>query len=315
MKGEDFESYLKKRAEVINSKMLEYLTKESSDRYVGKLIGKARYKYDHHALTKSLFEPSQYFLNLGGKRWRPILMLLIIEALGSDPDYYTEFSMIPEVIHNATLIHDDIEDSSETRRGSPSLHIKFGMDIADNVGNFLYYFPVAALLDSKKLDNGTKYRMLEIYVREMARVSIGQGMDIAWHKFLSDPFKITKEEYLEMCYDKTGVLAGMACELGAAICNVDDSTMEKLGYFGATIGVAFQIQDDILNIYESGVSKSKGGVGDDITEGKVTLLVIQTLNTAELSPTVILSPSMTLSKKPCSFTGAVIRFSSGTLSG
>lgn len=160
MPKDDFESYLKVRAEFINTKIKEYLQVRSSDKYIETLLGKALYKYNNEAITESVLKPAWYLLELGGKRWRPVLMLLIIEALGKNPDDYVEFSVIPEVVHNATLVHDDIEDSSETRRGSPSVHMKYGIDVALNLGDFLFYFPVVALLDSKKLSMETKNRML-----------------------------------------------------------------------------------------------------------------------------------------------------------
>ena len=281
MAESDFEDYLKKRAEFINAKIREYLEVESSDRYIEKLLGRAQYKYDNKAITKSVLEPSWYLLSLGGKRWRPVLMLLIIEALGKNPEDYLEFTMIPEIIHNATLVHDDIEDDSLTRRGSPAVHVKYGLDVAVNLGDFLYYFPVVALLDSKKLPMELKNKVLSIYVREMLRVCIGQATDIAWHKELVDPLGITADNYLEMVYNKTGVLARMSCQIAGALCGADDKLIEDLGLFGATIGVAFQLKDDVLNLYESKVSGSKGGVGEDITEGKITMLAIYAMQHAD----------------------------------
>lgn len=280
MAKDDFESYLKVRAEFINTKIKEYLQVRSSDQYIETLLGKALYKYNNEAITESVLKPAWYLLELGGKRWRPVLMLLIIEALGKNPDDYIEFSVIPEVVHNATLVHDDIEDSSETRRGAPSVYVKYGIDVALNLGDFLFYFPVVALLDSKKLSMEVKNKMLSIYTREMLRVTIGQATDIAWHRGLVDSSKITQDNYLEMVYDKTGVLARMASQMAGALCGADDQMVEDLGLFGATIGVAFQLQDDVLNLYESKVASSKGGVGDDITEGKITMLVIHTLRNA-----------------------------------
>ena len=281
MAKDDFESYLKARAAFIDTKIKEYLQVRSSDQYIETLLGKSLYKYNNEAITESVLKPAWYLLELGGKRWRPVLMLLIMEALGKNPDDYVEFSVIPEVVHNATLVHDDIEDSSETRRGAPSVHVKYGIDVALNLGDFLFYFPVVALLDSKKLSMEVKNKMLSIYAREMLRVTIGQGTDIAWHKGLVDSSKITQDNYLEMVYDKTGVLARMACQMAGALCGADDKMTEDLGLFGATIGVAFQLQDDVLNLYESKVASSKGGVGDDITEGKITMLVIHTLRSAD----------------------------------
>ncbi|MDE1873852.1 MAG: polyprenyl synthetase family protein [Candidatus Micrarchaeota archaeon] len=277
MKDGDFEAYLNSRASEVNKTLSEYLATESSDRYIGKLLGRSGYKYHHEALSKAIMEPAWYLLNLGGKRWRPVLMSLMIEALGKDPKTYSEFCLVPEVIHNATLVHDDIEDASDFRRGAPAVHIKYGLDVANNLGDFMYFFPIVALLDSKKMSMKTKNKFLSVYAREMLRVTTGQATDIAWHRFLVDPKKITEQHYLRMVYDKTGVLARMACKLAGVLAEADDATIEAMGNFGATVGVAFQIQDDVLNITRSDVSKTKGGVGEDITEGKISLAVIYAL--------------------------------------
>ncbi len=272
--------YMKEKAKLINNELEVYLKRKSSDRYIETLLGRSGYEYDTEAITKSILEPAWYLLDQGGKRWRPILSLLIIEALGKNPDDYIEFSIIPEVIHNATLIHDDIEDNSDMRRGNLAVHKKFGIDIANNLGDFMYFFPLRALIDSKKLDDKTKSRVLSFYIREMTRVALGQSVDIAWHRGVVDPYKINEKKYLQMAHDKTGVLSRFACELGGVIGGADDEIVEKLGKFGAMIGIAFQLEDDILNIYESDLSKNKGGVGDDISEGKVTMLVIYALSKA-----------------------------------
>jgi geranylgeranyl diphosphate synthase, type I len=273
--------YIKGRALDVDAKINSYLTDKTSTRYLETLLGRSGYMYDSKALLKAVIEPAKYLLDLGGKRWRPVLMLAVIDAFGKDSNEYLEFSIIPEVVHNATLIHDDIEDRSETRRGSPAVHIKYGVDVALNLGDFMFYFPVVALLDSKKIQKDAKIRLLEIYQKEMLKVTIGQATDIAWHNFLVDPLKVTESEYMQMAYSKTGVLSSMAAKLGAVLGGADEKTTEIFGTFGASIGVAFQLQDDILNVLESGVSESKGGVGDDITEGKITLLTIYTLAKAD----------------------------------
>ncbi len=272
---------MSEKAKVINSELEVYLKRKSSDRYIETLLGRSGYEYDTEAITKSILEPAWYLLDQGGKRWRPILALLVIEALGKNPDDYIEFSIIPEVIHNATLIHDDIEDNSDMRRGNLAVHKKFGIDIANNLGDFMYFFPMRALIDSKKLDANAKNRILSFYIREMTRVALGQSVDIAWHRGVVNPYLINENKYLQMAHDKTGVLSRFACELGGVIGGADDQTVEKLGKFGAMIGIAFQLEDDILNIYESELSKNKGGVGDDISEGKITMLVIHTLSESD----------------------------------
>ena len=276
----DIEKYLEEEAAKLNNIIHESLTVMSSDRSIEKLLGRSGYKYDPEALKKSIVEPALYLLELGGKRWRPTLMLATIEALGRNPADFVEFALIPEIIHNATLIHDDMEDRSLTRRGHPAVHIKYGEDVAINLGDFMMYFPVLALMDSAKLSPKEKDAMLSIYIREMTHVTVGQATDIAWHNDFVNVSRITEENYLQMAFDKTGVLARVACKLGAVLGGADDKTIDTLGRFGATIGVAFQLQDDILNIYPSKVSMSKGGVGEDITEGKITMLVIVALRKA-----------------------------------
>ena len=275
-----FEDYLAKHAKLVNDKLNEVLTKETSTHYIENLLGRSNYEYDNKAIDKSILDPAWYLMSLGGKRWRPVMMGLVIEALGKKEEDYREFLLIPEVIHNGTLVHDDIEDGSPMRRGSPSVHVKYGVDIGINLGDFMYYFPVVALIDTKKLSIETKNKAINVYVREMLRVCVGQATDIAWHNELVDPYSVGEQKYLQMAYNKTGVLPRMAAKLGAIIAEADDDTVEALGNFGATIGVAFQIQDDIMNITKSHVAETKGGVGDDITEGKITLMVIHALGNA-----------------------------------
>ncbi len=275
--NDDIVDYIKRRALEVDKRINEYLTDKTSVRYLEKLLGRSGYAYDPKAIKSAVIDPAKYLLDLGGKRWRPVLMLTIIDALGKNSDEYIEFSIIPEVIHNATLIHDDIEDNSNVRRGAPAVHVKYGVDVALNLGDFMFYFPIVALLDSKKLPDRTKIRLLDVYQREMLKVTIGQATDIAWHNFFVDPLKVSESEYLQMTYSKTVVLASMAAKLGGVLGDADDAMVAALGNFGASIGVAFQLQDDLLNVTESGVSESKGGIGEDITEGKITMLVIRTL--------------------------------------
>lgn len=280
-KKEEIIQYLKIRAEQVDKEIKKYLTDKASTRYLETLLGRSGYEYDNRAIDLAILEPARYLLDLGGKRWRSTLMLTIIDALGKDSNEVVEFAIIPEVIHNGTLIHDDMEDSSPTRRGSPAVHIKFGADIALNLGDFMFYLPMIALLDSKKVGKDIKTKMMDIYQREMLKLSIGQATDIAWHRSMIGPDKVTEAQYLQMAYSKTGVLASMAAKMGGAVCGADDKTINALGNFGATIGVAFQLQDDVLNISESKLSDLKGGVGEDITEGKVTLLTIKTFEKAD----------------------------------
>ncbi len=276
----DINEYIKSRAAEIDRQIAAYISKTPEEEYIVKMFGKPDYKYDYAALGKSILDPTWYIMGMGGKRWRPVLMLLMMEALGKKAEEYAEFSIIPEIIHNSTLVHDDIEDNSLTRRNLPAVHVKHKLDVAVNLGDFLFFFPMIGLTNSKKITAGTKNKIFNSYIKHMTRVCLGQAVDIAWHNSLVDTGNITQAQYLEMTRDKTGVLASFACELGALLSGANKKTVKALSNFGSTVGVAFQIKDDMMNIYESKVSESKGGVGDDISEGKVTLMVIHALKEA-----------------------------------
>lgn len=276
----DIEEVLTSNSSRVNAAMSTYLKRTATKHYMEQILGKTTFDYDEKAFENGIITPLWYFLDLGGKRWRPTLMLLFIKALGKNPDDFLELSTVIELIHNATLVHDDIEDNSLTRRGSPAVHVKYGMDIATNLGDFMMFFSLHMLLSEKKLKLETKDKLIKSYLSNMVRVTIGQATDITWHAGMSKPEEITESMYLEMSKNKTGVLARLAGEFAGILSEADEKITNAMGDFGAAIGIAFQIQDDILNIDESKVSESKGGVGDDISEGKITLLIIRTMHMA-----------------------------------
>jgi geranylgeranyl pyrophosphate synthase len=241
-----------------------------------------RYSHNFEALNKAVAEPIWEFLDRGGKRWRPALFLLIIEALGKNPEDFVDFAIIPEVIHNGTLMVDDIEDMSELRRGKPCTYKIYGLDIAINAGNSMYYLPLLPLIKNReKISQEKLCRIYEIYVQEMINLSLGQAMDIAWHKGIANADKLEEEDYLQMCAYKTGTLARMSAKIAAVLADASEELTEKLGLFAESIGVAFQMQDDILDLTGEEFADKKGGRGQDITEGKRSLVIIHTLKVAD----------------------------------
>ena len=239
------------------------------------------YSYNLEPLNKAIADPIWDMLDRGGKRWRPALFLLICEALGNTADYCLDFSVIPEVIHNGTLVVDDIEDTSELRRGKPCTYKIFQLDIAVNAGNAMYYLPLLPLMAHKAdLTPQMQRDVYEVYVQEMINLSLGQAMDISWHRGIANADALCEEDYLQMCAYKTGTLARMAAKMAAVLAGADKPLVEKLGRLAESIGVAFQMQDDILDLTGVDFAKKKGGVGQDITEGKRTLMVIYTLGKA-----------------------------------
>lgn len=260
----------------------EYFPKKTTDKWLNFTFGRPRYRFNLKTAEESLSRPIWDFLSRGGKRWRPALFLLIAEAVGGDIKKVRDFAIIPELIHQGTIIIDDIEDRAELRRGKPALHKIFGTDIALNAGNFLYFFPLLVLRENReKFKPEILLRAYETYIQEMVNLGFGQGTDIYWHKGKAG--KIGEKEYLQMVAFKTGCLSRLSAKLAVLLSGGSHELAEKLGRMAEAIGVAFQIQDDILDIALEGKEREKFGksFGNDIKEGKRTLLVIHALRRAE----------------------------------
>ena len=274
----NIEKYLEEKAPLIDKAIEKYIPRKFTKDSVLFKVDPPMYSYNLEPLNKAIADPIWDMLDRGGKRWRPALFLLICEALGNNSDYCLDFSIIPEVIHNGTLVIDDIEDASELRRGKPCTYKIFDTDIAVNSGNAMYYLPLLPLMtEQAKLTPETQRDIYEVYVQEMINLSIGQAMDIAWHRGIANADELREEDYLQMCAYKTGTLARMAAKMAAVLSGADKPLVEKLGRLAESIGVAFQMQDDILDLTGVDFAKKKGGAGQDITEGKRTLMVIYTL--------------------------------------
>jgi geranylgeranyl pyrophosphate synthase len=277
----DVERFLEEKAPLIDKAIEKYIPRKFSEDSVLFKVAPPRYSYNLETLNKAVAEPVWEILDRGGKRWRPALFLLICDALGWNSADCLDFATIPEVVHNGTLIVDDIEDSSELRRGKPCTYKIYGVDIAVNAGNAMYYLPLLPLMEKKARLAAEKVRdVYEVYVEEMINLSMGQAMDIAWHRGIANADNLSEEDYLQMCAYKTGTLARMAAKLAAVLAGASEELVDKLGAFAESIGVAFQMQDDVLDLTGKEFAAKKGGVGQDITEGKRTLMVIYTLKKA-----------------------------------
>ena len=274
-----FVEYLESMKPEIDGIIEKYLPKKATEDWLKFTFGIPRYAYSLEAADKSLIKPIWDFIDRGGKRWRPILFLLISEAVdGADWEKIKDMVIIPELIHNGTIIIDDIEDQGELRRGKPCLHKIFGVDISVNAGNFLYFFPLLALIKNKdKFKPEVLVRAYEVYAQEMINISFGQGTDIYWHQGKAKEIK--EGEYLQMCSYKTGCLSRLSAKLAVVLSGGSNEVAEAAGRVVEAMGVAFQIQDDILDIMSEGEEREKFGkiFGNDIKEGKRTLMVIHVL--------------------------------------
>jgi geranylgeranyl pyrophosphate synthase len=277
----DVGKYLEQKAVLIDKAIKKYIPRAISKDAIVFKVSPPRYACNIEPLNKALLEPIWEFLDRGGKRWRPSLFLLICEALGKKSEMYLDFAIIPEVVHNGTLMVDDIEDSSEFRRGKPCTYKIYGLDIAVNAGNTMYFLPLLPLMEHRARVSAEKLaRTYDVYVQEMINLSFGQAMDIAWHRGLANADIIGEQDYLQMCAYKTGTLARMAARMAAVLCDAERGLVDKLGLFAESIGVAFQMKDDVLDLTGDAFAQGKGGRGQDITEGKRSLIVIHTLRTA-----------------------------------
>ncbi|MEN7982613.1 MAG: polyprenyl synthetase family protein [Nanoarchaeota archaeon] len=270
---DELKKLLKENAERVNLELENFLPKSFSSDWLEVVLGKANFDYDKLTCTEAISKPIWNLISRGGKRWRPFLMRLAYESVGGE-ESIEKFLIIPELIHNGTLIIDDIEDNSDIRRGAPCIHKIFGEDIAINVGNALYYLPLNLIMKSN-LDKELKFKIYEVINEELIRLHFGQGMDIYWHG--NNKENVTEDQYLQMCVYKTGTLARMSSKLGAILGKASEGQINILGKFAESIGVAFQIQDDILNITNKDWGKD---FGEDIAEGKRSLMVIHTLEKA-----------------------------------
>jgi len=237
--------------------------------------------YSLRAIQEAILDPIWDFLDRGGKRWRPALFLLVLEAFGKNPEKFFDFAIIPEILHEGTLVVDDVEDQGELRRGKPCLHRIFGIDIALNAGNFLYFLPIYIFEKNKrKLEKEVYLKAIETYLEEMEKLHVGQGTDIFWHK--GKQREISEKEYFQMCAFKTGCMSRLAAKLAAIFAKKERDIVEKIGEFAQNIGIAFQIQDDVLDVELTGGEREKFGksFGNDIKEGKRSLMVIYTLKKA-----------------------------------
>ncbi len=226
---------------------------------------------------KIVYEPLFEYLFRGGKRIRPLFLVTLFKALtnGKELEEVYKIGAVLELFHNFTLIHDDIEDNSDFRRGKPTLHRTLGVPVALNTGDALYTVVWRAMLDLE-LECEKRHEVMLLLQRAFQRVVEGQGIELGW--YLTEKFDVSVGEYYEMVKGKTAALFGCACALAYYFAGKEQE-VENAYRFGEQIGIAFQIQDDILNI-AGDFEKYKKEIGGDISEGKRTLLTISALSNA-----------------------------------
>lgn len=222
---------------------------------------------------ESLYEPCAYILETGGKRLRPFLVLISAKAAGSSFRNSYNAALAVELLHNFTLAHDDIMDNADKRRGRLTVHKKYDDSTAILAGDNLLAFAYKYLLrDCREND---KY-VIDEFTQGLIEVCEGQSLD----KEFETRQDVSIEEYKVMIYKKTAALAEACCRIGALIGGAEKEVFNALAEYGKNIGMAFQIQDDLLDIMADEAEFGKI-VGGDLVEGKKTYLFLKALEKAE----------------------------------
>lgn len=217
-----------------------------------------------------LVQPCRNLIKLGGKRWRPLFMVLCSQLIQESEDVELAYKLTPlvELVHTASLIHDDIEDSADERRGQPATHITWGIDTAINSGSWLYFCGFS-VIDKEVKDIKLKNEFYKLLSTQLRRLHLGQAMDIFWHRNSSEiP---TKDSYSAMVRMKTGTLASLSAQAGIIAGGGTFEDAQELGNIASEIGEGFQVLDDVINITTGNKGKKRG---DDIVEGKKSLPII-----------------------------------------
>jgi geranylgeranyl diphosphate synthase type I len=210
-----------------------------------------------------------------GKRIRPLLLLLSASACGADWQSALPAAAAIELVHNFSLVHDDIQDNSDRRRGRPTTWVKWGMPMAINVGDALFVMSNQAILDLKNAYPAeTVVRAAEILHNTCLDLTRGQFLDMSYE----ERNDLSVEDYWPMIAGKTAALLSACCHIGALLGRADESRQESYRAFGHYLGLAFQVQDDILGIWGDEARTGKSAASD-LIEGKNSLPVLAGLGT------------------------------------
>lgn len=221
---------------------------------------------------RSLYDPLHYMMSLGGKRMRPLLVLLAYRLYKDDPGPAIKYAAAVEAFHNFTLVHDDIMDQAPIRRGKPTVHKKWGVNTAILSGDVML---VKVYESFQELEPTKLSEVLRLLNECATGVCEGQQLDMEFERAPT----VSAASYLEMIRLKTAVLLGFSLELGAVLADAPAADRERLRQLGIDMGIAFQLKDDLLDVY--GERKKFGKqTGGDIIANKKTFLLISALKQA-----------------------------------
>lgn len=220
----------------------------------------------------SLYAPIKYVLSMGGKRIRPTLMLLAYNLFKDDPEKILSSACALETYHNYTLLHDDLMDNADVRRGQPTVHKKWNANLAVLSGDSMLVLAYQRMIEC----DSHLAEVLRLFTETALEIGEGQQMDMEFET-RND---VCEEEYIEMIRLKTSVLLACAMKIGALLADAPADDADNLYRFGEKIGLAFQLQDDYLDVYGDPAVFGKA-IGGDIVSNKKTYMLINAFNRAD----------------------------------
>jgi geranylgeranyl pyrophosphate synthase len=220
-----------------------------------------------------LYDPIKYIIKSEGKRLRPFIVQYLGDMFNNNPKDTMNGAMGVELLHNFTLVHDDIMDDDDTRRGLNAVHIEYGLPTAINAGDAMLAIAFERLVLAKGLENKDVAAMVNRLAWMVRRVSEGQQLDIEFE----DRIAVSEEDYFEMIEGKTAVMFLTCAEVGARMSGADDETIQCMADWGLAVGLCFQLMDDLIDVLSDSDTLGKPA-GSDLSQGKRTLMVIHALS-------------------------------------
>jgi geranylgeranyl diphosphate synthase type II len=237
-----------------------------------KLVNDYLAQLPYERKPQSLYEPIKYVLSMGGKRVRPVLMLLAYNIFKDNPESILSSACALETYHNYTLLHDDLMDNADLRRGHETVHRKWDANTAILSGDSMLVLAYERMAQCPKEKLA---EVLSLFTETALEIGEGQQYDMEFENRTD----VTEAEYIEMIRLKTSVLLACAVKMGAILADASAEDADNLYKFGEQIGLAFQLQDDFLDVYGDSAVFGKA-IGGDITSNKKTFMLINALNHA-----------------------------------
>jgi len=227
-----------------------------------------RFDYD----PNGLYEPVRHIMSIKGKRIRPMLLLMACDMFGGNVPEALNAAFAIEVFHNFTLVHDDVMDNADIRRGIPAVHKKYGLNAAILAGDVMLSYAYQYLMN---ITSPQSRAAINLFTRTAIQIFEGQQLDLDFEHRTD----VTVQEYLQMIEYKTSVLLAASLQIGGMAANASETDQKKLYEFGLNLGLSFQIKDDWLDTFGDGLKVGKR-IGGDIIQNKKTYLLITALNDA-----------------------------------